>query len=63
MFYRSGHGIIRMFFLHIQALVRTVSHSPDRTLKSKLFFVVQYLLANLLVVCPGQHLVDIQHHH
>jgi len=34
MFYKSGHGIFRMFFLHIQALVR-LFHLPDRTLNTE----------------------------
>ena len=27
------------------------------------YCVVQYILINLFLVCPRQHLVDIQHHH
>lgn len=30
MFYKSGHGIFRMFFLHIQALVRDISCYVDQ---------------------------------
>lgn len=64
MFYKSGHGIIRMFFLHVQAFVRTSNHQtrPDQS-ELILNIAVQYLLANLFLVCPCQHLVDIQYHH
>lgn len=63
MFYRSGHGILRMFFLHVQALVRNASYHGPNGPNSINHFAVQYFLANIFLVRPCQHLVDLQHHH
>ena len=59
--YKSGHGIIRMFFFHIQALV-----SPYVIYVYQLdvdFLIVQRLFAHFLVVRIGQSLAYIQYHH
>src|SRR6266404_1706272 len=61
-FYQSGHGIIRLFFFHIQALVRRVLFFFPlcRCLKSP---QVQHILTHLLLVRSREYLVDIQHHY
>jgi len=57
MFYKSGHGIFRMFFLHIQALV---FHFQRYFQQSQLIdLLVQHLFLNLFLVCSGQPLVDV----
>ena len=59
--YRSGHGLIRMFFFHIQALVRRVCSVVSRT--RLIVTLVQHLLPGLLMVLTRQHLVDVQYHY
>jgi chitin synthase len=44
MFYRSGHGIFRMFFLHLQALVRYTR----RISGSYSFAILQYNVFSLI---------------
>ena len=60
--YQSGHGIIRMFFLHIQAIVSTVFSSMHSKVES-LLFLVQRLFFDLLLVRTSQYLANVQHHH
>ena len=45
MLYKSGHGIIRMFFFHIQALVRSISRINTSSLPHGLY---QYNIFSLI---------------
>ena len=60
-FYKSGHGIIRMFFFHIQALVRLFTARLESA--SLISVPVQYLLPRLLLVRPGESVAHIQYHY
>jgi len=60
--YQSGHGIIRMFFLHIQGIVSfviLVIHLKTNGLGLS----VQRLFFDLLLVRAGQYLANFQHYH
>ena len=59
-FYRSGHGFIRMIFLHIQALVRIFEVYNNIYLT---YIPVQFLLSCVLLVCTGKFVAHLQHHH
>lgn len=64
-FYQSGHGPLRMFFLHLQALVciSSLRRFFDQWLKNIHPFAVQRVLAHLLMVCAGECVAYFQYHH
>ena len=58
--YQSGHGIIRMFFLHIQALVCIALYRQCVGLSG---VSVQRILSVLLLVCACKPLAHVQYCH
>ncbi len=58
-FYRSGHGIFRMLFFHLQGLV---SYVPS-VWKAAYDDIVQCIFFVLLMVCPGQLMAYVQYHY
>jgi len=59
MMYKSGHGPVRMFFFHVQALVGY----NILTLAQTYLLIVQRVLLGLFLVRFGQSLAHVQHHH
>ena len=60
MYYKSGHGILCMIFLHIQAVV--FHFQPFFQQSPLIDLLVQHLFLNHFLVCYGQPLVGVWRH-